>query len=519
MNRFFRSLFILRVIRQYGLDELVLAGFKHPWLERLRRLLTLGRKLEEPRGVRLRLALEKLGPVFVKFGQLLSTRGDLLPPDIISELTLLQDRVPPFDSEEAIQMIEKSLKRPVSEVFVSFEKSPVASASIAQVYFATLQMPDGRVQDVAVKVLRPGMKNIIRQDIALMGWLAKWVEFLLADGKRLRPADVVHEFDKSLHNELDLLREAANAAQIRRNMQGLNLVLIPEMYWEYCTTNVIVMERMKGIPINQVDVLRNAGIDIPKLARDGVTIFFTQVFRDGIFHADMHPGNIQVSVAPETFGHYIAVDFGIVGTLTEVDKDYLAQNFIAFFRRDYKRVAELHVESGWAPADTRIDELESAVRACCEPYFDRPLKDISLGTILMQLFQTSRRFNVPVQPQLVLLEKTMLNIEGMGRQLDPNLDLWSTARPFLENWMSEQVGVKAAFKNLKDEMTRYAQYLPAMPRLIHQVLEREALRGGHAQKDEIRQLIKEQQRTNKLLKTLLFGAAAALLAVVIIHFW
>lgn len=519
MNRFFRSLFILRVIRRYGLDELVLSGFDHPWLNRLRRLVTFGRKLEQPRGVRLRLALEKLGPVFVKFGQLLSTRGDLLPPDIISELTLLQDRVPPFDSEDAFRIIEKSLKRPISELFESFDKEPVASASIAQVYFATLRMPDGHIQDVAVKVLRPGMKSIIRQDIALMRWLARCIEFLLADGKRLRPCDVVTEFDKSLHNELDLLREAANASQLRRNMQGLNLVLIPEMYWEYCATNVIVMERMKGVPINQIDMLRDAGVDIPKLARDGVTIFLTQVFRDGIFHADMHPGNIQVSLAAQSFGYYVALDFGIVGTLTETDKDYLAQNFIAFFRRDYKRVAELHVESGWAPAETRVDELEASVRACCEPYFDRPLKDISLGTILMQLFQTSRQFDIPIQPQLVLLEKTMLNIEGLGRQLDPDLDLWRTARPFLETWMSEQVGIKAALRNLKDEMTRYAQSFPAIPRLIHLVLEKEAFHSGGSQRDDMKQLIKEQQRTNRLLKTLMIGGVAVLLAVLCVAYW
>lgn len=512
MNRFFRSLFILRIIWQYGLDELVLSGFKSPWLDRLRKRVRFGRKLKEPRGVRLRCALEKLGPVFVKFGQLLSTRADLLPADIVSELTLLQDRVPPFDSKQAIQLIEKALKHPVSEIFVSFEQEPVASASIAQVYFATLRMPDGNVQEVAVKVLRPGMKAIINQDVALMRWLARCIERLFVDGRRLRPNDVVDEFDRTLHDELDLLREAANASQIRRNLQDLQLLLVPEMYWDYCTTNVIVMERMKGVPINQVEVLRNAGVDIPKLARDGVTIFFTQVFRDGIFHADMHPGNIQVSLEPQTLGRYIGLDFGIVGTLTEVDKDYLAQNFIAFFRRDYKRVAELHVESGWVPASTRVDQLEAAVRACCEPYFDRPLKDISLGMILMQLFQTSRRFNVQIQPQLVLLQKTMLNVEGLGRQLDPDLDLWCTARPFLENWMKDQVGFKVLLRKIQDEMPRYAQYFPAIPRLVYQVLENKAQDGQYsAHKKQMAQLIEEQRRTNKFLKVVIVFAILTVL--------
>ena len=303
---------------------------------------------------------------------------------------------------------------------------------------------------VAVKVLRPGMLKVIDQDLALIHMLAGWVERLFADGKRLRPREVAEEFDKYLHDELDLTREAASAAQLRRNMAGLDLVLVPEMFWDYIRDNVLVMERMSGIPISQTQRLREAGVDIHQLARDGVTIFFTQVFRDGFFHADMHPGNIMVSVAPGTFGRYISLDFGIVGTLTEYDKEYLAQNFTAFFRRDYKRVAELHVESGWVPADTRIDELEAAIRSVCEPYFDRPLKEISLGMVLMRLFQTSRRFNVVIQPQLVLLQKTLLNIEGLGRQLDPDLDLWSTAKPFLERWMNEQIGPRRLLRELKD---------------------------------------------------------------------
>jgi len=324
---------------------------------------------------------------------------------------------------------------------------------------------------------------------------------------------VVAEFNNYLHDELDLVREAANATQLRRNMEGLDLVMVPEMIWELCTKQVIVMQRMHGVPISRVDRLREAGVDIKKLARDGVTIFFTQVFRDGFFHADMHPGNIQVSLAPETFGRYIALDFGIIGTLTETDKEYLAQNFIAFFRRDYKRVAELHIESGWVPADTRVDELEGAVRAVCEPHFDRPLKDISLGQVLMRLFQTSRRFNVEIQPQLVLLQKTLLNIEGLGRQLDPELDLWATAKPFLERWMNEQVGWRAFVKHMKNELPRYAQYLPEFPRLLHDALKRQAQGGDEALL--LRAMLQEQRRTNRLLNGFLLALGGFVLGMLV----
>jgi ubiquinone biosynthesis protein len=329
----------------------------------------------------------------------------------------------------------------------------------------------------------------------------------------LKPREVVAEFDKYLHDELDFMREASNAAQLRRNMEGLDLVLIPEMIWDFCRDDVIVMERMKGVPISQVERLRAAGVDIPKLARDGVTIFFTQVFRDGFFHADMHPGNIQVSLEPDTFGRYISLDFGIVGTLTEIDKEYLAQNFTAFFRRDYKRVAELHVESGWVPADTRVDELESAIRAVCEPYFDRPLKEISLGLVLMRLFQTSRRFNVEIQPQLVLLQKTLLNIEGLGRQLDPELDLWSTAKPFLEKWMLDQVGPKKLWDQLVAEAPRYAKLLPELPRLVHDFLKHRQ-NDGNAQ---LQLLIEEQRRTNRMLQRLMWVGAGFLGGLVVVQ--
>ena len=497
MGQYLRLVFIGVTVLRFGLDDVVLSRFAQRWVQGLRRVVTLGRSWDASRGVRLRLALERLGPIFVKFGQMLSTRRDLLPVDVANELAKLQDRVPPFPGEQAIRLVERAFGKSLDQVFSQFDPVPVASASIAQVHFATLL--SGR--EVAVKVLRPNMLDVIEHDLALMHTLAGWIERISADGKRLKPREVVSEFDTYLHDELDLVREAANAAQLRRNMQGLDLVLIPEMVWDYCTPSVLVMERMHGVPISQTERLRDAGIDIKKLARDGVTIFFTQVFRDGFFHADMHPGNIQVSIDKNSFGHYIALDFGIIGTLTEWDKEYLAQNFLAFFQRDYKRVAELHVESGWVPANTRIDALEGAIRAVCEPHFDRPLKDISLGQVLMRLFQTSRRFNVEIQPQLVLLQKTLLNIEGLGRQLDPELDLWSTARPFLETWMQRQLGWNGLVERLKQEAPRYAQLLPELPRLVHQ-----ALRRSRQPDPVVLAMLEEQRRTHNLIRGLIYTA-------------
>ena len=503
MRHLARLVFIVFTVLRFGLDELALSSFRQRWVRLLVRVMTLGRRLDAPRGARVRMALEALGPIFVKFGQVLSTRRDLLSAEMADELAKLQDDVPPFPAAQARQLIEKAFGKTIEQVFASFEPEPFASASIAQVHFATLQ--DGR--EVAVKVLRPGMLAVIDDDLALLRTLARWVERLSPDGKRLKPREVVAEFDNYLHDELDLVREASNAAQLRRNMTGLNLVMIPEMHWDLCTQTVIVMQRMKGMPISNAQRLREAGVDIPKLARDGVTIFFTQVFRDGFFHADMHPGNIQVSVEPATFGRYIALDFGIVGTLTEFDKEYLAQNFIAFFRRDYKRVAELHVESGWVPANTRVDELEGAVRAVCEPHFDRPLKDISLGQVLLRLFQTSRRFNVEIQPQLVLLQKTLFNVEGLGRQLDPELDLWATAKPFLERWMNDQVGWRGFVERLKNEAPRYVQLLPELPRLLHQALQPRPL----AQARALEALLLEQRRTNRLLQCIVYAGLGFLL--------
>ena len=511
MTRLYRGVFILWIVLRFGLDELLLSGFKQAWLRPATRVLTLGRNLSAPRGQRLRQALEHLGPIFVKLGQVLSTRRDLLPNDIADELAKLQDQVPPFPSDVAVASIERAFGRPVDQIFSQFDRTPIASASIAQVHFAKLKNAQGVEREVAVKVLRPGMLKVINKDLELMHTMARWLDRLSSDGKRLKPREVVAEFDKYLHDELDLVREASNATQLRRNMEGLNLVLIPEMIWEYCSQEVIVMERMHGLPISQVDALRQAGVDIPKLARDGVTIFFTQVFRDGFFHADMHPGNIQVSVAPATFGQYVSLDFGIVGTLTEFDKEYLAQNFTAFFRRDYKRVAELHIESGWVPAHTRVDELESAIRAVCEPYFDRPLKEISLGMVLMRLFQTSRRFQVEIQPQLVLLQKTLLNIEGLGRQLDPELDLWSTAKPFLEKWMLEQVGPQRLWHQLKTEAPRFAKMLPQLPRLVFAYLQRDP----DSERKQLLELLQAQRKTNQTLQTILLLALGFFAGIVI----
>ena len=511
MRHVARLIFISVTVLRYGLDELALSSFRQRWVRLLVRVMTIGRTLDAPRGARLRMGLERLGPIFVKFGQVLSTRRDLLPADVADELAQLQDNVPPFAAAQARALVEKAFGKPIDDVFQRFDTEPVASASIAQVHFGRLK--NGR--EVAVKVLRPGMLAVIDDDLALMRTLARWVERLSTDGKRLKLREVVAEFDNHLHDELDLVREAANSAQLRRNMQGIDLVMVPEMVWDYCTQGVIVMERMYGVPISQVQRLRDAGVDISKLARDGVTIFFTQVFRDGFFHADMHPGNIQVSLAPATFGRYIALDFGIVGTLTEHDKDYLAQNFIAFFRRDYKRVAELHVESGWVPPATRVDELEGAIRAVCEPHFDRPLKDISLGQVLMRLFQTSRRFNVEVQPQLVLLQKTLLNVEGLGRQLDPELDLWATAKPFLERWMNQQVGWRGLVERLKNEAPRYVQLLPELPRLLHQSLQAPPTSDVLL----LASLMAEQRRTNRLLWALLWLATLAVLGGLAAAIW
>jgi ubiquinone biosynthesis protein len=447
--------------------------------------------------------LEALGPIFVKFGQVLSTRRDLLPEDVANELAKLQDQVPPFSEAKSVALIEASLGKKISEVFSSFDRTPVASASVAQVHFAVLRgtekYPDWEGKEVAIKVLRPGILPIIESDLALLRILASLVEKLWRDGKRLKPKENVDEFDTYLHDELDLMREAANASQLRRNFENSNKLMIPEMYWDLCGLNVMVMERMRGIPISRLDELRAAGVDLKKLASDGVEIFFTQVFHDGFFHADMHPGNILVSVDSKTFGCYIALDFGIVGALSDSDKNYLAQNFLAFFNRNYRRVAELHIESGWVPKETRVEELEGAVRAVCEPYFDRPLKEISLGIVLMRLFQASRRFNVEIQPQLTLLQKTLLNVEGLGRQLDPDMDLWKTAKPVLERWVDKQIGIRGFIDRVKDEAPHWAKLVPTIPRLLSKWLENHQEAQKFQMEELLLKLLLEQKKTRKLI--------------------
>ncbi len=498
--RFFRLLKIIFVILRFGLDEFLLAHERTRWMRAFVRFMLFFRNTSTPRATRLRLALETLGPIFVKFGQMLSTRRDLIPTDIADELAKLQDQVPPFPSSQAVALLETLYQKKLSKVFASFEEIPVASASVAQVHFAVL--PDGR--EAAVKILRPGIKQVIAHDLALLDICASLIERWWVDGKRLKPKLVVAEFEKYLHDELDLMREASNASALKRNFAKSNLLLVPEVYWDWCSSEVMVMERMRGIPISQVGALREAGIDIPKLAADGVEIFYTQVFRDGFFHADMHPGNIFVA----RDGRYIALDFGIMGTLLDSDKKYLAQNFIAFFNRDYKRVAEVHIESGWAPANTRVDELEAAIRAVCEPIFDKPLREVSFGKVLLRLFQTSRRFGIEIQPQLVLLQKTLLNIEGLGLQLDPELDLWKTAKPWLERWMSEQVGWRGFLKALRAEAPRYATLLPQLPRLLH-----ERLKEDRAAQLEtlLRKLLIQQKKRNAWLSVIALLLALGLI--------
>jgi ubiquinone biosynthesis protein len=488
---------IFAVAVSYGLHEFI------PRLPGDFILRFIAGRRPEPRGQRLREAFERLGPIFVKFGQVLSTRRDLLPPDIADELAKLQDQVPPFDSALAVAEIERSLGRPVSELFGTIERAPVASASIAQVHLATLQ--DGR--EVAVKVLRPGVEREVAKDLALLQTAAALVERLSAEARRLKPREVVAEFAHHLGEELDLMREAANASQLRRNFQNSPLLAVPEVYWDLCSERVMTMERMRGVPVSHIAELREKGIDLKAIARAGVEICFSQVFRDGFFHADMHPGNILVGTEGENRGRYVALDFGIMGTLTDVDKNYLAQNFLAFFNRDYRRVAQAHLDAGWVPPGTRLDQFEAAIRAVCEPVFARPLKEIYFGRLLLRLFQTSRRFNVQIQPQLVMLQKTLLNIEGLGRQLDPDLDLWITAKPFLERWMSEQIGWRGLLRNLRREAPYWASALPQLPRLAHRALAEDRLGALRA---AVERLAEENARRNRLLGALLVVLFAGL---------
>ena len=505
----FRFIKIIFIIIKYRLDEF----FNSKLISLFQILIYPIRILQfkkQNRAIRLRLALEQLGPIFVKFGQMLSTRRDLIPVDIANELAKLQDQVPPFSFPKVKNLLEKSYNKKINDIFKEFSKNPIASASVAQVHFAELL----NGEKVAVKVLRPNIQKEVDKDINLLRIFSWLLEHIWSDGKRLKPQEVVEEFEKHTRSELNLLLEAAHCSHLGENFKDKNLLIVPEVYWDFCNEKVMVMERMSGTPISNVKKLKKIKINIPKLAKDGVEIFFTQVFRDGFFHADMHPGNIQVA----NDGRYIAMDFGIMGALNEQDKYYLAKNFSAFFKRDYHAVALAHIESGWVPKETSIDEFENAIRAVCEPIFEKPLKEISFGKLLIRLFQTSRQFNMEIQPQLTMLQKTLLNVEGLGRDLDPNLDLWKTAQPYLENWLSEQYGPKSLFKSIKKEFPEWVNIAPKLPRLIHAYLKNENNIQFNVFEDEnnkIRNEIKKLQTFCKKI-SIFFGV---LLIIIIFNYF
>ena len=505
---------INRVMLEHGLDELIPAKWL-PWYVRLMRTSIFwirNQHKEKNAGARLTLALQALGPVFIKFGQMLSTRRDLLPPEIANELALLQDRVKPFDSQRAQAIILKALNVPsLDKVFSEFSETPLASASIAQVHAARLKDCN---TDVVVKVLRPDIRKTIKADTELMLTFAKVLQKWLPDGKRLRPVEVVKEYEKTIVDELDLNREAANGMQLGRNFEGSEALYVPKIYSDFCTKNVLVMERIYGIPISNIEALIEQDTNLRILAERGVEVFFTQVFRDSFFHADMHPGNIFVSRENPQNPQYIAIDFGIVGTLNQEDKRYLAENFIAFFNRDYRKVAQLHADSGWVPSDTNIDEFEVAIRTVCEPIFQKPLAEISFGNVLVQLFNTARRFNMVVQPQLVLLQKTLLYIEGLGRQLYPQLDLWQTAKPFLENWMREQIGVRAMFSKVKSNLPYWSEKLPDMPDLLYDTL-KQVKHFPEKQQQANAALLQQQKRAQKALHFSIVGATLIIVAAIL----
>lgn len=496
---------IVQTFLQYGLDELV-PKKSLPWYAKLARvsLFWLGNKhKDKPVALRFRLAIESLGPVFIKFGQMLSTRRDLLPPDFADELALLQDQVVPFDGEKAKQLIIDAMGEDVfNEHFSEFNIEPLASASIAQVHTAKLHTEKHGKTNIVIKVLRPDIEKVIIADIEVMSLFAGIVARWLSDGKRLRPKEVVQEYKKTILDELDLNREAANAIQLKHNFsQGReqdHVLYVPEIHSEYSSKHVLVMERIYGIGVGEIETLHALGVDMKLLAERGVEVFFTQVFRDSFFHADMHPGNVFVDATSPADPTWIAIDCGIVGTLNQEDKRYLAENFVAFFNRDYRKVAQLHVDSGWVPSNTSVDEFEFAIRAVCEPIFNKPLAEISFGQVLVNLFSTARRFNMEVQPQLVLLQKTLLYIEGLGRQLYPQLDLWQTAKPFLENWVKEQMGIKAVFAKIKENIPFWNEKLPEIPDLVYDYL-RAGKEQQYKQTELLSQLLKQNQQQSKFI--------------------
>jgi len=510
-----RLLQIQRVLVRHGLDEIVLATHLFRPLRfafYLSPATWFERRKGGTRGERIRLALEELGPIWVKFGQALSTRRDLLPADIADELEKLQDRVPPFPGTEARAIVERAYGRPVTEVFAEFDETPLAAASIAQVHAARLRSGE----EVVVKVIRPGVRELIERDLEVMHALAQLVLDFASEGRRLRPTEVVDEYEKTIFDELDLMREAANAAQLKRNFAGSDLLHVPAVYWDYCRPDAMVMERIRGVMISDFEGLRAGGANIQRLAENGVTIFFTQVLRHNFFHADMHPGNIFVQLEDPDYPKYCAVDFGIMGTLTARDQHYLAENFLAFFDRDYRRVAQLHVDSGWVPADTRVDELETAVRTVCEPIFNKPLAEISFGQVLLRLFEVARRFQMTVQPQLILLQKTLLQIEGLGRQLYPQLDLWKTAQPVLREWASDRL----SGRNLADQLRRQLPDLSEALRMLPQVLlhaVQQASAGEfriRVEQSGVETLRREIQTSARRRDTTLVGAATLLGGIV-----
>ena len=515
ISRFYQ---IIKTLLQYGLDELIPQARRPWWLAPLRTALfwLRNRHPEQSPGMRLRLALQSLGPVWVKFGQMLSTRRDLFPPELADELAKLQDQVAPFDGHAAQCLIEQALGlNDINELFADFAIKPLASASVAQVHTARLRLPDGTEPEVVIKVIRPDIRQQILADLELMADLAIAAARFLPDGKRLRPREVVAEYRKTILDELDLQREAANAIQLRRNFEGSESLYIPFVYSDHSRVNVMVMERIYGIPVSETERLIANGTDMELLAKRGVEVFFTQVFRDSFFHADMHPGNIFVAADKPLNPQYIGIDCGIVGTLNREDKRYLAENFVAFFNRDYRKVAELHVDSGWVPADTSIEEFESAIRTVCEPIFQKPLADISFGQVLMNLFNTARRFNMQVQPQLVLLQKTLLYIEGLGRQLYPQLDLWKTAKPFLENWVKQQMGPWAVLRQIKENLPFWAEKLPEMPTLLHSYLQQHP-RSQQQLLSQLQQLQLKQLEQGKSLKLVILAAAFVVSATILL---
>ncbi len=492
MSRLLRLFKIIFVFSRYRLDSLIPED-RLPWfavlLLRLNpmRLLPVGKK---SRGERLRLALEELGPIFIKFGQMLSTRRDLLPDDVADELKKLQDQVPPFASDVAVKEIESALGMSVDGLFKTFERDPMASASMAQVHAAQLNTGE----QVVVKVIRPGIRRVLKKDIKLLYTLAYSLNYWVPEARRLHPVAIVKDYESTLFDELDLQKEAANTSQLRRNFEGSPALYVPQVYWEMTRKNVMVQERIYGIPVAEVDALVANGTDMKKLAERGVEVFFTQVFRDNFFHADMHPGNIFISDKTPHDPQYIGIDCGIVGSLSEEDQHYLARNLLAFFRQDYYEVARLHIESGWVGEGTRVNEFATAIRAVCEPIFEKPLKEISFGQVLLGLFQTARRFNMEVQPQLVLLQKTLLNIEGLGRQLYPDLDLWSTAKPYLENWMKQRMGPKGVWKNIRSQFPDWMEQAPELPNMIYGAL------------DQVRKTEERQHRQEALLQELVVSS-------------